>query len=270
MDPCGKNGVSVIKLLIEADLDYFVPEPANILLAIEAAPLPEQHLVEDRLIVDGVDGLSVVAGSDGVGRRTWMRGNGKYHAHYQAIVEVDRPVATMATLSVTPLKELEASVIPYLWPSRYCESDQLAAFVEREFGTLEGGAKVAAMADWIFASVDYRSGSSQGKTTAVDTFVSRQGVCRDFAHLMAAFARAADIPARTVSAYALGLNPPDFHAVVEVWLDGGWHLVDATRLARPESMVLIAAGRDATDIAFMTIFGTAQFVDQSVRVELAQ
>ena len=94
-------------------------------------------------------------------------------------------------------------------------------------------------------------------TTAADAFVSRQGVCRDYAHLMASFARAAGMPARLVSAYAWRLEPPDFHAVVEVWLDGAWHLLDATGLAPIEGLARICVGRDATDIAFMTIFGEA-------------
>ena len=105
--------------------------------------------------------------------------------------------------------------------------------------------------------MDYVPGSSDTETTAADAFVSRQGVCRDYAHLLASFARAAGIPARLVSAYAWRLEPPDFHAVVEVWLDGGWHLVDPTGLAPIEGMARIAVGRDATDIAFMTIFGEA-------------
>jgi transglutaminase-like putative cysteine protease len=83
---------------------------------------------------------------------------------------------------------------------------------------------------------------------------------------MASLARADGIPARTVSAYAWGLEPPDFHAVVEVWLDDAWHLVDATKLAATEGMVRTAVGRDATDIAFMTVFGSAQLNFQEVRV----
>ena len=84
--------------------------------------------------------------------------------------------------------------------------------------------------------------------------------------LLIAFARAADVPARMVSAYGLGIDPPDFHAVVEVYLDGRWHLIDPPRLAPEENLVRIAVGRDATDISFMTIFGTANMISQSVRV----
>jgi transglutaminase-like putative cysteine protease len=123
------------------------------------------------------------------------------------------------------------------------------------------------MADWIHDHLDYVPGSSDGRTSAVDTFVSGQGVCRDFAHLMASFARAAGIPARLVSAYAWQLDPPDFHAVVELWLDGAWRLIDATRLAPMEGLVRIAVGRDATDIAFMTVFGGCTMNEQRVTVE---
>ena len=91
------------------------------------------------------------------------------------------------------------------------------------------------MRDWIRAEMDYVPGSSDATTTAADAFVARQGVCRDFAHLMASFARAAGVPARLTSAYAWRLDPPDFHAVVEVWLDGAWHLLDATGLAPPKA-----------------------------------
>jgi transglutaminase-like putative cysteine protease len=256
-----------MKLSITADLEYYVAEPAEILLIVEVAQMADQVLITDRLTVDGVDALTPVAGSDGIGRRTWTRGSGAFHAHYTAMVEVERAAAEIAALPLSPLASLDGAHIHYLWPSRYCEADRLADFVEREFGSYIGGAKIAAMADWIYSNIEYRMGSSRGKTSAIDTFISRQGVCRDFAHLMAAFARAADIPARLVSAYALGVKPPDFHAVVEVWLDGGWHLIDATRLAVTDHMVRIAVGRDATDVAFMTIFGSADYRNQSVRVE---
>ena len=172
----------------------------------------------------------------------------------------------MAQLAISPRPDLPAHVIPYLWPSRFCQSDRFISFVTREFEDFEGGAKIDAMAKWIGRNIDYRLGASHGTTSAVDSFLAREGVCRDFSHVMAAFARAAGIPARLVSAYAWKLDPPDFHAVVEVWLDSGWHLVDASGLAPIEGLVRIAVGRDATDISFMTIFGYAEMVSQEVRV----
>ena len=256
-----------MRLQIDVTLDYHVPAPAEILLAIEVAQLPDQRLIEDLLTVTGADGpLSPVAGEDGIGRRTWLKAGGPLHATYEATVEVSRTAVPLDGLPICPLSALPAEAIAYLWPSRYCQSDQFETFVERRFGALEGGTKLLAMRDWIHDGMDYVPGSSDTTTTAADAFVARAGVCRDYAHLMAAFARAAGVPARLTSAYAWGLKPPDFHAVVEVWLDGGWHLLDATGLAPSEGLARICVGRDATDIAFMTIFGSAVMNSQSVTV----
>lgn len=255
-----------MRLKIEADLHYRMHNPVDVLLTIEVAQLPDQTLIEDRLVINGVGPLRAIAGEDGIGRRTWMHAEGNYHARYEALVDVERRSLSIDELTITPRRDLPPEVIPYLWPSRYCEADRFEAFVEREFPGENHGSKIMAMAQWIHEHVDYRSGSSDGTTTAVDVFVSRQGVCRDFAHLLASFARAAGVPARLASAYAWDLDPPDFHAVVEVWLAGDWYLVDATELAPLDGLVRIAVGRDATDIAFMTVFGGTELIEQRVAV----
>lgn len=255
-----------MRLKIDARLSYDMPHAADVLLAIEAAPMAEQRLIEDRLTVSGVGPLHTLPGDDGIGRRTWTRAHGAFVATYHGIFDVERIPESLLDLQETVRPDLPADVIPYIWPSRFCESDRFVSFVERTFGQQGGGARVAAMADWIHRNIDYRIGSSNETTSAVDTFVAREGVCRDFSHVMAAFARAAGIPARLVSAYAWQLDPPDFHAVVDVWLDGRWRLVDASGLAPVEGLVRIAVGRDATDISFMTIFGCANLQDQSVGV----
>lgn len=255
-----------MRLNIEVELDYYFPAAADVLLAVEVAQLPDQLLIEDLLTVDGAGPLTPVAGEDGIGRRTWMRAEGPFRAAYRATLDITRPHVAIDALPATPHSELPAAAVAYLWPSRYCESDRFEAFVERHFGALEGGAKLLAMRDWIRAEMDYVPGSSNSQTTAGDVFVARQGVCRDFAHLMASFARAAGVPARLTSVYAWRLDPPDFHAVVEVWLDGAWHFLDATGLAPNEGLARICVGRDATDIAFMTIFGMAEMRSQSVVV----
>jgi transglutaminase-like putative cysteine protease len=254
-----------VRLNIEVELDYHFPEAADVLLAIEVAQLPDQRLIEDLLTVDGSGPLRPIAGEDGIGRRTWLRCHGRCRVGYRATVEVERTPFALERMAIAAPGDLPAEVVPYLWPSRYCEADRFEAFVEKTFGET-GGARLIAMAEWIKRETDYSAGSSDSTTTAVDAFVSRRGVCRDFAHLMASFARAAGVPARLVSAYAFKLDPPDFHAVVEVWLDGAWHLIDATCLAPVEGLARIAVGRDATDIAFMTIFGVGRMRSQSVSV----
>lgn len=255
-----------MRLSIDARLDYALSGPAVLLFALEAAPMPDQALVSDRLTIGGVEPLYPVSAEGGVGRRTWTQGEGRFTAHYMAIVDVERPTTALHGLTADDLRTLPADVVPYIFPSRYCESDRFDAAVRREFGAYDGGDKVEAIATWIRDHLDYVPGSSDVTTTAADTFVAHRGVCRDFAHLLIAFARAAEIPARMVAAYAWRLDPPDFHAVVEVWLDGGWHLIDATGLAPVEGLVRIGVGRDATDISFLTIFGEAQCIAQSVSV----
>ena len=255
-----------MRLKIDAHLQYYMAMPVDLLLSIEAAQLPDQILISDRLTVDGVGPMRAIDGEDGIGQRTWMNASGAFEAWYEAVVDVERRPTLIDELPITSRRELPPEVIPYLWPSRYCESDRFEAFVEREFPGENHGAKIMAMSKWIHDHLAYCLGSSNGKTTAVDVFVSRQGVCRDYAHLLASFARAAGVPARLVSAYAWQLDPPDFHAVVEVWLAGDWYLVDPTGLAPLDGLVRIAVGRDATDIAFMTVFGCADMIAQSVLV----
>ena len=232
-----------MRLSIDARLDYWLAAPADLLFALEVAQTPDQRLVTDLLSIGGVDPLRPIAADNGLGRRTWTRGEGRVTAHYTATVEVDRAGATLHGLTADDVKLLPADVVPFLFPSRYCEADRFDAVVRREFGALSGGDRVEAMAAWIRGHLDYVVGSSDATTTA------------------------ADIPARMVAAYAWRLDPPDFHAVVEVWLDGEWRLIDPTGLAPVEGLVRIGVGRDATDISFLTIFGEAECLSQTVTVE---
>jgi transglutaminase-like putative cysteine protease len=255
-----------MRIEIDVVLDYDLPEPHDVLLQIEVAQMADQWIIGDKLTVSSPERLRPVEGNEAVGQRTWAAGVGQFHAHYSAIVEVDRAVAPLEGLTAADPRDLPALVVPFLLPSRYCESDKFEALVESEFGALSGGAKIASMRDWVASHVAYVPGASNSDTSACDTFFQRQGVCRDYAHLLTSFVRAAAIPARVVSAYAADVTPPDFHAVVEVWLDDAWRLVDATGMAAAPDLVRIAVGRDATDIAFMTVFGTAMLRNQSVRV----
>jgi transglutaminase-like putative cysteine protease len=257
------------KVAITAMLDYNLPKAADVLLAVEAIPAGDQKLVTDLLTVAGSGPLTTIEGMDGLGRRTWFHAEGRVGISYNATVDiVDRSPTAISGLDTVPHIDLPPAYIQYLTPSRYCPFDRHEHFVTTRFDAATKGDKVLQMAEWIHNYIEYAPGASPIGATATDTFVSRRGVCRDFAHLLITFARAADIPARMVSAYAPNIDPPDFHAVVEVYLDGRWHLVDPTRLAREEQLVRIAVGRDATDISFMTIFGSAEMISQSVIVDL--
>lgn len=147
----------------------------------------------------------------------------------------------------------EAELLWHLRPSRYCESDQLAPTARAEFAGLDGADLLAAVSSWVGTRLAYVPGASLPTDGAVRTLLARQGVCRDYAHLVVALLRALDVPARLVAVYAPGLDPMDFHAVAEAYVDGGWHVVDATTLAPRSTLVRVATGRDASDTAFLTV-----------------
>lgn len=177
-----------------------------------------------------------------------------------------REVEALSDLRSVPLHQLPGGIVKFLMPSRYCHSDLFQDFVAAEFGSLSGGPLVATIRDWVEEKLEYVPGASNERTTATDTFVKRKGICRDYAHLVVTFARAANIPARCVSVYAPDVTPPDFHAVAEVYLEGGWRLVDATGMAPPDTMVRIGAGPDASDIPFLIIDGPSELRKQAVSV----
>lgn len=256
-----------MRLSIDVTLDYTIDGEADVLLLIEAAKGPDQRLELQDLRVYSPEPLRAVPGEDGIGQRCWARGKGAFRADYKAVVEIVRHPIDFSELGNTPIRQMPPETIPYLLPSRYCESDRLEGFVEQEFGGMAAGPLATALTAWVGEHLTYASGISSGTTTAMMTFAERRGVCRDYAHLLVALARAGGIPARCVSAYAPGVDPPDFHAVAELWIGGGWHLVDATGMASCGNLVRVAVGRDATDIAFMTVFGSATLQYQSVSVK---
>lgn len=255
-----------MRLSIAVELDYALERPADVLLQVEAAALPDQRIISEALTIWSDTPIRAVPGEDGIGQRCWVHAVERCTASYRATVEVERTTVSLADQPATPVRALPAALIPYVLPSRYCQADRFVGFVERAFAGLTGGPLAAELTEWVRGSLHYRSGATGGDTTALDTFAMRKGVCRDYAHLLVALARAGGIPARCVSAYAPGVDPPDFHAVAELWLGGAWHLVDATGMASCQDLARVVVGRDATDIAFMTIFGEAQLLRQEVRV----
>lgn len=150
---------------------------------------------------------------------------------------------------VTPEERIWA-----LSPSRYSPSDRFVGFAAARFGDVPTGPlRVRAICDYVWRHVAYQAGTSASTTDAVDTLLAARGVCRDFAHLVAALCRAVEVPARITSVYAPGLSPMDFHAVVETEIDGYWQAWDATRSAPRQTLVRIATGHDAADTAFTSV-----------------
>ena len=258
-----------MKLQIDVQLDYWFEQPCDVLLQLEAAALPDQVLEQARLAITPCEQFVRIPAQDQIGERFWLRIHGQMLVDYQAVISLDKAAADYAVLPAAPLLSLPGEAVQYLLPSRYCPSNQFADFAEARFGTLAGGAKIAAMREWIAGHLSYVPGSSTVDTTALDTFHDRAGVCRDYAHLMIALARAADIPARIASVYAPRVTPEDFHVVAEIFLGDSWHLVDPTGMAHAGDAAIIGIGRDIGDVAFLTAFGPLVMNGQSVSVREA-
>ncbi|MCJ2186681.1 transglutaminase-like domain-containing protein [Novosphingobium beihaiensis] len=258
-----------MRISIDTRLDYTLPGPVDVLLQIEAAMIPEQNVLHAHIDLPRSRHFARVPGQSGIGDRIWLRIAEPLSVRYQATVEVNRLIADVSGLAATPPHMLPGETVDYLMASRYCLADTFQDFVESEFAGTAGGARIAAIRDWIAHTLRYEPGSSDAMTTAIDTFHSHRGVCRDYAHLMIALARASTVPARFASVYGLGVEPQDFHAVAEVFLDGAWHMVDATGMADPESIAKIGVGRDAADAAFLTSFGKVELQEQAVEVRKA-
>jgi transglutaminase-like putative cysteine protease len=246
--PAPSHDTEVTSRSVTADLAFGVTAPGAVVLQIAVADAPGWQ-VDDQLTVE-LDGTPVpvkeIAGITGSRLHVLEPGPGAVTVHYEATI----------TGRADPTPVDEAELISYLRPSRYAESDKLAAVAQRQFGGLPAGEELlAAVSSWVGQHLSYVSGSSDPIDGAVDTYLLGAGVCRDFAHLVVALLRARDVPARLVAVYAPGLDPMDFHAVAEAYVDGAWHVVDGTLLAPRSSLVRIATGRDAADTAFLENFG---------------
>jgi transglutaminase-like putative cysteine protease len=255
-----------MKLAIKAELVYtFAPE-TQVIANIEASHTSDQMILSETLDIQPP--VAWLSDKTPYGDRS-MRASlsGEVAIRYQAVVENNLRQLLPPAGRQHLWSDLPNDALPFLLPSRFCPSDKFMRFAQREFGGAgDGVARVMAILQWIHRNVDYVAGVSNAETTAERTFVDRAGVCRDFTHLGITMARALGIPARAVSAYALQLDPPDFHAIFEVYLEQGWWLIDPTRLAPIEGIVRIGSGRDASDIAFLTSDKQCQVLRQTIEV----
>lgn len=254
-------------------LSFLVEETATVNLQVAVASVPGRT-VDDRLFVtvDGrpLDALQVLAGPHGGWLHHLEAPPGQLDITYQATVSGPAAPEGGAAPAGGGDECDDYERIVALRPSRYCPSDALLGFAVGELGGRDPDADLLRnVVAWTGNRVVYVPGSSGPLDSAVDTLLSGQGVCRDFAHLTVGLARALGIPARLVAAYAPGLSPMDFHAVVEAHVDGAWHVVDPTHLAPRASLLRIATGRDAADTAFADVVrGVATLERMEVRAVL--
>ena len=257
------------KFRVGCDLLYEVCDPSSFILNVSVAQNAFQTVTSESFVLE--PNLPFYESHSAVEEKRIHRFSsnaGTVRVLYSAAVELSHHMGQGEEAIENAPGLLPAEVVPYLYPSRFCESDKLSRVAWHEFGHLPPGfPRITAVANWIHQNVEYLRGGSNPRTSAYDTVTERTGVCRDFAHLGVAFTRALGIPARFVAGYALGLAPADFHAYFEAYLGDRWYIFDPTRLAPPTSFVRIGIGRDAADTSFATIFGPVNFVSMTITME---
>lgn len=260
---------------IQSRLSFTCEAPAPVLLQFEVATIAAQEILESETQLRPEALCNRVPAQDGIGERIWINAAGRVDVEYRAKVALTRSQPPLDECVALQPYTLPGDAVPYLLDSRYCRADDFQSLVASEFEGTTGGARIAAIRNWISDHFDYVPGVSDASTDATDSFIARQGICRDYAHVLVTLARASSIPARYVACYAPGVTPQDFHAVAEVFLAtpdepkmGRWHLVDATGMADLANAAIIGIGRDAADVSFLTSFGPMTFHSSEVEVSL--
>lgn len=253
----------MIRLELSIELTYEVEDPngADLIFNVQAAQTPCQTVMSERLLLSQPAVPAMVTDPRTASRFVRVHADpGPLQLNYDAVVAIRHHRADPDSLAETPIHALPLELMPYVYPSRYCQSDRLLQLAADEFGGLfPGYSRVLAIQHWVQRHVRFVSNSSNSTTSAVDTLIERVGVCRDFAHLMIALCRALNIPARIASGTDYGadpaLGPPDFHAYAEVHLGDRWYLFDPSGTGIPMGFLRLGTGRDAADVAFASMFG---------------
>ena len=269
----------MVRMALSTQLEYEIFDTGcDFIFNIQAAFTPRQWVVEESLSFSQTLTANYYTDAQTQSRFIALHAmQGQFTVGYSAVVDLTHfKAAPNALFEVSP-QALPGHVLPYLYPSRYCQSDRLLTFAGQQFGSLPTGySRAQAICDWVRSQVRFQGNTSKSNTSALDTLIDRVGVCRDFAHLMIALCRAVNLPARMVSGMDYGadmvLGPPDFHAYVEVYLAdadgmGRWYMFDPSGTAVPMGFVRFCTGRDAADIAFATIFGNVLAAQPIVSIE---
>jgi len=262
-----------MKFKVSSELAYQFNSPGTLILNIHALKTSYQQILEEFFIVEPYfyyEELTSVS-ADNRFVRVNITEPSPVKLRYTATVDNSYLLLDPGVLYEVQIRDMDALVLSYLNPSRYCQSDKLYRLANNMFGHIENAFdKVLALTEWIYNNVEYLSGSTNSQTSAYDTVTEQAGVCRDFAHLGIALCRALTIPARYFTGYSYKLSPPDFHACFEAYLGGRWIIFDPTKLAPLNGLVKIATGRDAADTAIASLFGDVRFDAISVNCELAE
>lgn len=274
-DPTPAQIEKPVRVRAGFSLTFDVPFPTPMLFVVQPRERLEATGTRQRIIDERPLGAAqgIHQYQDSHGNIVWrtLAQPGTFTIGHDLIAEVSRlPDPSHPHLRKMNVEELPDDTIKYLLPSRYVDSDLVSAEAWDRFGSIQGGwAQVQAVSDFLFDTCVYGYGSNS-TTTAKQALDSGRAVCRDFAHMGVAFCRALNIPARYVCGYMPDIDiepdpvPMDFHAWFEAYIDGQWRTFDPRHNKPRTGRVLIAQGRDASDVAFSTTFGSARLTHMKV------
>jgi transglutaminase-like putative cysteine protease len=259
------------------DIQFQLLQPTAMVGMLHLHPSLEQYvrhgnvLVVEKLEPGVAPGFGELVGTqefhDGFGNRCsrFVAPAGHLRLSGMSVIDVDgMPEPAKLEAEQAPIDQLPSEVLQYLLPSRYCEVDRFVQVAQDLFGWMKPGwERAAAIRDWVHEKVRFDYQTARPTKTAMDVFTERVGVCRDFQHLAVTLSRCQNIPARYVTGYLGDIRwqytgVGDFSAWYEVWLDGRWWAMDARHNEDRPGRVLMAAGRDAADVAITTSFGNAE------------
>ncbi len=247
------------------EIAYDCPNPVPMMLMLSVHPSRRQDLeTPDWVRTDPmVDVRQYIDGFGNICSRV-VAPAGRFVVSADFIIRDDGRVDDYAPDAVqSPAELLPDEALIYLLGSRYCETDRLSEIAWSLFGnTPLGWARVQAIIDFVHDHIRFDYALARPTRSAWEAYQERIGVCRDYAHLAAAFCRCMNIPARYCTGYMADIGvpvvpPPDFCAWIEVYLGGRWYVFDARNNRPRVGRVLIARGRDATDVAIANTFGEA-------------
>jgi len=271
---------------IAFDITIAADGPTPVLLAL--SPRPEEMA---RIAAEPMRVAAVSATNQGPNQETdltprWFRdafGNergrlvlpaGSHRITWEGLATDDgRPDPVVPDAIQHPVEDLPDDVLQYLQPSRYCESDLVIQEAWDRFGAVPTGwAKMQAICDFAHGNLRFDYKTASPFRTAHSSLSEGRAVCRDFAHMVIAFARALNIPARYASGF-LGdigwrdMGAGDFCAWTEIWLGGRWYTFDARYNAPRIGRIIMVRGRDAADVPMLTSFGPTRLESFQVSCE---
>ena len=255
-----------ITVRVGCSLTYEVTGTASLLLNLQPRPDRNHAVIFEALTLGNGIPSEKFTDSHGNSVLRLNLARGTHYIRHDAIVALSsRPDNhDLPVFYPDPIDHLPPSLLRYVLPSRYCDSDKLGDFAWKTFGHIEHGMpRVQAISRWIHDNIEYRYMSGRPDLSAWDVLSRGYGVCRDFAHLAIALNRTFNIPARYVTGHMPDIGVPDpenhmdYHAYAEVYLGGHWFTTDARFHVPRIGRIKISCGQDAVDGAFSTIYGAA-------------